>query len=314
MDVNAYLFFDGRCEAAFRHYARVLGGELWLMRYAEVPSGPPAFAKSDRIIHACLSIKGRLLMGSDTPPAGVPAMGGEHASGDFRTPQGFRANVNVATPDEAERVWGGLSEGATVAAPLGETFFAHRFGMLTDAYGTPWMITCPKQTENCGAEPKPFTIARAFDAPRDVVWRCFTDSDRLRRWWGPKGAIVTASKMDLRPEGIYHYGLRMADGTALWGRQVFLGIDPQQRLVFLNSFSDEHGGLTRHPLAPVWPLQLHTTLTFVDLEPGKTVVSVTWRPFAATSEEQAAFDRGHDSMRQGWTGTLDQLAAYLANA
>ena len=314
MDLNTYLFFDGQCEAAFRLYNCVLGGDLTLMRYADVPSGPPAFATSDRTIHACLSIGGRLLMGSDTPPAGVPAMGGEAGSGDFKTPQGFRANVSAETPAEAERIWSGLTEGGSIASPLGETFFAHRFGMFTDRFGTPWMITCPKQTESCKADTKPFTIARTLDAPRDIVWTCFTDPRRMQQWWGPKGVTITASRMDLRPGGTYHYGMRTPDGKEMWGRQVYLEIEPPARLVFINSFSDEQGGLARHPLGPGWPIQMHSTLTLVELAPGKTVFSITWRPFAPTAQEQATFDAGHDSMRQGWTGTLDQLAAYLAKA
>jgi uncharacterized protein YndB with AHSA1/START domain len=66
----------------------------------------------------------------------------------------------------------------------------------------------------------PFVISRVFDAPRDLVWRCFTDPDHMRQWWGPKGFKVLASKMDLRVGGTYHYGMSAPDGSPMWGKFV----------------------------------------------------------------------------------------------
>ena len=157
-----------------------------------------------------------------------------------------------------------------------------------------------------------FVISRVFDAPRDLVWKAFTDPERMKQWWGPKGFTVIASKMDFRVGGTYHYGLKAPDGSPMWGKMRYQEIDPPKRMVFINSFSDEAGGIARHPLHTSWPLELHTTLTFEEQEGGKTKFTVHWQAFNATAEEQKTFDTNHDSMRMGWGGTLDQLAAYLA--
>ncbi|MFL5006133.1 MAG: SRPBCC domain-containing protein, partial [Microvirga sp.] len=88
-----------------------------------------------------------------------------------------------------------------------------------------------------------FVITRAFDAPRELAWKAFTDPERMRQWWGPKGFSVIASKMDLRPGGTYHYGMRAPDGTPMWGRFVYREIAAPERIVLVNSFSDEAGGV-----------------------------------------------------------------------
>ena len=86
-----------------------------------------------------------------------------------------------------------------------------------------------------------------------------------------------------------------------------------ERIVFINSFSDEAGGTTRHPMATrTWPLEMLSIFTFEDAPGGKTKVTVRWSPHNATEEERKTFDAGHDSMQQGWSGTLEQLADYLA--
>jgi uncharacterized protein YndB with AHSA1/START domain len=159
-----------------------------------------------------------------------------------------------------------------------------------------------------------FVISRVFDVPRELLWKCFTEPERMKEWWGPKGAVVTVSKMDLRPGGTYHYGMKMSDGTPIWGRMIYREIVPPSRLVFINSFSDEKGGLSRHPMAPQWPLELLSTFTFEEQPGGKTKFTVRWTPHNPTADEQAAFDKGHDSMNMGWSGTLDQLGAYLPKA
>lgn len=159
-----------------------------------------------------------------------------------------------------------------------------------------------------------FVISRVFDAPRELVWQCFTDPKHMQLWWGPKGATVTHAKMDLRPGGIFHYRMEMADGTEVWGKMVYREITPRDRIVFLNAFSDAAGGTTHHPMAPTWPLEMLSIFTFEDVPGGKTRFTVRWSPHNATNEEQKAFDAGRDSMRQGWGGTLDKLADYVKKA
>ena len=158
---------------------------------------------------------------------------------------------------------------------------------------------------------RPFIISRTFDAPRDLMWKAWTDADRLARWFGPKGASIVHSKNDLRPDGTYHYGMKMPDGSMIWGKWVYREVVKPERLVFVNSFSDENGGTTRHPMAEDWPLEWLSTITFTE-EDGKTTVNVHWVPLNATDVERATFDAGHASMTGGWTGTLDKLDAYLA--
>lgn len=157
-----------------------------------------------------------------------------------------------------------------------------------------------------------FVISRVFDAPRDLVWKCFTDPEHMKRWWGPKGFTVIASKMDLRVGGTYHYGMKAPNGSPMWGKFTYREIRPPERMVFINSFSDEAGGVTRHPMTPTWPLELLSTFTFEELPDGKTKFTVRWAAYNASEEERKTFDTSHDSMRMGWGGTIDQLAAYLA--
>ena len=159
-----------------------------------------------------------------------------------------------------------------------------------------------------------FVITRVFDAPRELVWKAFTEPQRMKEWWGPKGVTITRSEMDLRPGGSYHYAMRTPDGNTMWGKFVYREITPPSRMVFVNSFSDEAGGVTRHPMAPNWPLEMLSIFSFEEEEGGKTRFTVRWSPLNASEEERAAFAAGHASMQQGWGGTLDKLAAFLAKA
>jgi uncharacterized protein YndB with AHSA1/START domain len=163
-----------------------------------------------------------------------------------------------------------------------------------------------------GQSSKDFVMSRVFDVPRDLLWKCFTDPERMKQWWGPKGFTVIASKMDLRVGGIYHYGMKAPDGSPMWGLFNYREIVPQERLVFINSFSDESGGVTRHPTAPTWPLYMLSTFNFEDAPGGKTKFIVHWQTHNATTEEQKTFEGAQDNMMQGWGGTMDQLEFYIA--
>lgn len=156
-----------------------------------------------------------------------------------------------------------------------------------------------------------FVITRTFDALRELVFRVWTEAEHLRHWWGPKGFEVTHCTSDLRPGGAMHYGMRGPGGAAMWGRWVFREVVPPERLVFVSSFSDEAGGVTRAPFFDGgWPLEILSTLTFTE-RAGKTTVTMVGVPIHASDAERATFRRAHQSMQGGWTGTLDQLTAYL---
>ena len=159
-----------------------------------------------------------------------------------------------------------------------------------------------------------FVVSRVFDAPRDLVWKAFTDPEQMKQWWGPTGFTAVASKMDLRPGGTYHYGMTAPNGMAMWGLFRYREVTPPERLVVIDCFSDENGGVTRHPGNAQWPLEMLSTFTFQDLPGGQTMFTIRWAAHNATAEEQKVFDASHDSMTQGWSGTLERLEAYLAKA
>jgi uncharacterized protein YndB with AHSA1/START domain len=144
------------------------------------------------------------------------------------------------------------------------------------------------------------------------MFKAWTDPDHMQRWWGPKNFEVTYSRMEFRPGGSYHYCMRSPDGSDMWGKFVYREIVKPERIVLVDSFSDEKGGLVRHPMNPSWPLEMLSTFAFTE-HGGKTTVTVRWSPLNSTEEERKTFEGGFDSMQNGWNGTLEQLAAYLAD-
>lgn len=132
MKLSPYLMFDGQCEAAFQFYAQCLGGKIGaMMTNGESPMAdqtPPE--RLNAIVHASLHLGDMLLMGSDCPPD------------YYRTPQGSAVWFSVTDPAEAERIFSALAESGTVQMPMEQTFWAVRFGMCMDRFGTNWMISC----------------------------------------------------------------------------------------------------------------------------------------------------------------------------
>jgi uncharacterized protein YndB with AHSA1/START domain len=159
--------------------------------------------------------------------------------------------------------------------------------------------------------PEPFTISRTLEAPRELVWKVCTQAEHLQHWWGPRGFKVTVAKLDFRPGGIFHYAMHLPSGDRWWGRMMFREIEAPKRILFINSFSDESGGLIRHPGHQGWPMEMLSEFAFTEQE-GKTTLKVTWYPYNATDSERQTFDENRPSMNGGWTGTLDNLTEYLA--
>ena len=134
MAFRPYLFFGGNCREAFTRYQEVFGGELTLITFGDMPESdmPEANSpdKADWIAHAALMHDGQLLMGSDDPMADP-----------FGPVQGMQVNCSVSSPEEAERVFAGLSEGGQAHMPIAPTSWSPAFGMCVDRFGTPWMVS-----------------------------------------------------------------------------------------------------------------------------------------------------------------------------
>jgi PhnB protein len=135
MQLNPYLNFNGNCAAALKFYEKALGAKVaFKLTYGQSPMAkqtPKEMRK--QIMHARLTIGKNVLMASDCPPD------------RYDEPKGLTISINVAKPADAERLFAALSKNGKVSMPLQETFWAKRFGMLTDPFGIPWMINCEKK-------------------------------------------------------------------------------------------------------------------------------------------------------------------------
>jgi uncharacterized protein YndB with AHSA1/START domain len=156
-----------------------------------------------------------------------------------------------------------------------------------------------------------FVFTRVFDAPRELVWKAFVESERLMHWWGPKGFKMHFAKVDLRPGGIFHYGMQSPDGKDMWGKFVYRDVVAPERLVFVLSFSDPQGSTVQAPFELDWPLEILNVLTFSE-QGGRTTVTLRGNPINATEAQRKTFEAEFKGMQQGFTGTFDQLDEYLA--
>jgi uncharacterized protein YndB with AHSA1/START domain len=105
--------------------------------------------------------------------------------------------------------------------------------------------------------------------------------------------------------------MRLPGGPEMWGKFLYREIEAPKQIVFINGFSNAAGELTRHPMAPTWPLEVINLLTLEEQD-GRTLLTLRGEPHNASALEQQTFAAGFESMRMGFGGTLDQLQAYLA--
>ncbi|SDS74911.1 Uncharacterized conserved protein YndB, AHSA1/START domain [Paenibacillaceae bacterium GAS479] len=154
-------------------------------------------------------------------------------------------------------------------------------------------------------------ITRTLKAPRELVFKVWTEAEHLKQWWGPKGMNIEVSKFDLRPGGMFHYNMLTPDGHEMWGKFVYHEIVAPEKLVFTNSFSDAEGNTVRPEFSPVFPIEIMNVVTFTEQD-GQTTLTLSGGPHNASTEEQEFFKSMFESMKQGFGGTFDQLEEYLA--
>jgi len=157
-----------------------------------------------------------------------------------------------------------------------------------------------------------FVITRTFAASRERLWEAWTDPAQLAAWNGPKGTTGITLAADVRPGGLIHWRMDVPDGGSMWGRAIYREVTPPARLVYVQSFSDETGGIARAPFFEGrWPMEMLTEVTFEEDGAG-TRVTLVWTPLDAEPDETANFIGNIPSMHGGWGGSFDRLAALLA--
>jgi len=158
-----------------------------------------------------------------------------------------------------------------------------------------------------------FVINRSFDAPIELMFDMWTDPKHFSQWLPPTGFTMEFIQADIRPGGSTMYVMKGGD-FKMYGRAAYLEIQRPDRIVYTQQFCDEHGNVSRHPMAPTWPETMLTTVTLSEEGPNCTRVTVNWEPHGVTSREELdAFIAEKGGMTQGWTGSFDKLEVYLAN-
>ena len=158
-----------------------------------------------------------------------------------------------------------------------------------------------------------FVISRTFAAPRERVWPALTVPEQMQAWFAPKGFTNRAVKFELRPGGIYHHCMTSPEGHEMWGKATYREIEAPKRIAYINAFSNAEEGVTRHPMSATWPLEMLTTFTLDEAPGNQTELTVRWSLLdSVTDEEAKTFDAAHAGMKQGWGGTFDSLAEFLA--
>jgi NADPH:quinone reductase-like Zn-dependent oxidoreductase/uncharacterized protein YndB with AHSA1/START domain len=149
-------------------------------------------------------------------------------------------------------------------------------------------------------------ITRTFNAPRTLVFKAWTEPERMMRWWGPKGFTSPACEIDLRLGGAYRNCMRSPEGRDYWSQGVYHEIEEPSRIVCSDAFADEHGNVVspeQYGMSADWPTETLITLTFTE-HVGKTRLMLQHWPIKPGPER--------DMCQQGWNESLDKLAEYLA--
>jgi uncharacterized protein YndB with AHSA1/START domain len=154
-----------------------------------------------------------------------------------------------------------------------------------------------------------YELERVFAAPRELVWRTWTDPVLLSRWYGPRVETIV-HRFEPRPGGLWLGEMRWG-GRSNYQRAEFTQVTPPERLVWLQSSSDADWNVISLPMMPDWPRVMLTTVTFEE-DGDRTRMRLIWEPYEATEAEIAFFAAAMDGMGKGWGAGMELLAELLA--
>lgn len=161
---------------------------------------------------------------------------------------------------------------------------------------------------------QPFVTTRLFKAPRELLFKAHAEVKHLAHWWSPTGYTPIHSTIDFRVGGSYHYANESPDGQRIWGKQIFQEIVLNEKIVLIQFFSNQEGGVTRHPMSATWPLEMLATTVFEDVEGAATKLTLTWQPINSDEMGNATFESARSGLSHGIGGTFDKLENYLQQA
>lgn len=153
-----------------------------------------------------------------------------------------------------------------------------------------------------------YILERRFNAPRELVWKTWTEPDLLARWYGP-GVETVIHKLDVRPGGLWLNEMRYGGGSH-YQRVEYTEVVEPERLVWLHSVSDENWDPASNPMMPDWPRTLLTTVTFTEAG-ADTQMRLVWTPHEATDAEISCFAGAISGLDQGWGKGMEMLAELL---
>lgn len=159
--------------------------------------------------------------------------------------------------------------------------------------------------------PLEFVTSREFNTDIGTMWKMWTDPNYTMKWLAPKGTTTGKCEMDFRRDGTCHYSIIAPDGSSSWGKNYYIDIVKNLRLIYVTTFSNVQGEITRHPMAPEWPCELLTTINFINISDLNTKIEIRWYPINAKPSEIKCFNEAHTGMMMGWNGSLDQLQVEL---
>jgi uncharacterized protein YndB with AHSA1/START domain len=151
--------------------------------------------------------------------------------------------------------------------------------------------------------------SRTVAAPRDLVWRAFTEKERFEKWWAPAGFEMQVTRMDVRRGGTTLYSMRSPE-CEMWCKQTYRDVVPGERLAWVMSFADASGATVRAPMDPNWPLEVLHVVAFSERD-GRTTLTMRANPLGAVPAEQKAYAAFHEPMRQCGDMCFGQLERQL---
>ena len=151
-------------------------------------------------------------------------------------------------------------------------------------------------------------LERTFYAPRDLVWKTWTEPELLAKWYGPNVETII-HRLDVEPGGLWLNEMKWGENSN-YQRTEYTEVTPPEKLVMLQSNADADWNITANPKMPDWPSRLLTIVTF-DQEGNQTKMRLTWEPYEANEAEIACFAAAIDGMGKGWNAGMELLAALL---